>query len=67
MPISSRDVIRILKNHDWCYDYARGDHHYFKHPEIRGKISVPHPKKDIVLKTIISIFKQAGIDHKKYL
>ncbi|MDJ0552335.1 MAG: type II toxin-antitoxin system HicA family toxin, partial [Microcystis sp. M49637_WE12] len=38
-----------------------GSHHHFKHPHKKGKVTVPHPKKDIPLKTLISIEKQAGI------
>ncbi|HDN2383734.1 TPA: type II toxin-antitoxin system HicA family toxin, partial [Clostridioides difficile] len=28
----------------------------------KGKVTVPHPKKDLPLRTVKSIFKQAGIN-----
>ncbi|WP_413926715.1 type II toxin-antitoxin system HicA family toxin [Clostridioides sp. ZZV14-5902] len=34
----------------------------FKHPTKKGKVTVPHPNKDLPLRTVKSIFKQAGIN-----
>ncbi|WP_322789224.1 type II toxin-antitoxin system HicA family toxin [Carboxydothermus ferrireducens] len=39
-----------------------GEHHQFKHPVKKGKVTVPHPKKNIPIKTVKSILKQAGIE-----
>ncbi|MDJ0572345.1 MAG: type II toxin-antitoxin system HicA family toxin [Pleurocapsa sp. MO_192.B19] len=41
---------------------VRGSHHQYKHPIKKNKITVPHPKKDLPLGTLKSIFKQAGWD-----
>jgi predicted RNase H-like HicB family nuclease len=38
-----------------------GSHYHFKHSEKKGKVTVPHPKKDLPVKTLISIEKQAGL------
>ena len=58
---SSYEVIRLLKNDGW-YEYACvGDHHQFKHSIKPGRITVPHPKKDLPIGTVKSIFKAAGI------
>jgi hypothetical protein len=35
--------------------------HLFKHPLKPGKVTVPHPKKDLPLPTVRSILKQAGL------
>ncbi|NQZ11070.1 MAG: type II toxin-antitoxin system HicA family toxin [Algicola sp.] len=40
--------------------HTKGDHHQFKHPSIPGKVTVPHPKKDLPIGTIKSIYRQAG-------
>jgi len=40
---------------------ATGSHHHFKHPAKPGKVTVPHPRKDLTIKTIRSIERQAGI------
>lgn len=37
----------------------------FKHPTKKGRVTVTHPKKDLPLKTIKSIFLQAQIEYGK--
>lgn len=39
---------------------AKGDHFQFKHPQKPGRVTVPHPKKDIPKGTVVSIYRQAG-------
>lgn len=58
---SSREIIKILKTDGWYQVNTVGDHHHFKHPTKKGKVTVTHPVKDIPLKTVLSIFQQAGI------
>ncbi|HIJ83050.1 MAG TPA: type II toxin-antitoxin system HicA family toxin [Magnetococcales bacterium] len=57
--MSSREVIKALKNAGWLLDSIRGDHHHFKHPTLPGKVTVRHPVKDLSLMEIKSIEKQA--------
>ncbi|EGT3639059.1 TPA: type II toxin-antitoxin system HicA family toxin [Clostridioides difficile] len=59
---SSREILKILNAHGWYEVNCVGDHHQFKHPIKKGKVTVPHPKKDLPFRTIKSIFKQAGIN-----
>lgn len=59
---SSREIIKILVADGWYEVKCVGDHHHYKHPVKKGKVTIPHPKKDFPLKTIKSIFKQAGIN-----
>ena len=61
---SSREVISILKANGWYEVKCIGDHHQFKHSSISGKVTVPHPKKDIPFQTLKSIGKQSGITFK---
>ena len=58
---SSRDVIRILKRDGWYEIACDGDHHQFKHPVKKGKVTVTHPRKTIPTGTLKSIKKQAGV------
>jgi predicted RNA binding protein YcfA (HicA-like mRNA interferase family) len=58
--MNSREVIKRLKKEGWVLHHTKGDHHQFKHPSIPGKVTVPHPKKDLPIGTIKSIYKQAG-------
>jgi predicted RNA binding protein YcfA (HicA-like mRNA interferase family) len=58
---SSREIIKILIENGWYLAYTTGSHQQYKHPAKKGKVTVPHPKKNIPIKTARSIFKQAGI------
>ena len=57
----SRDVIRHLEADGWRYIGATGSHHHYKHPIKSGKVTVPHPKRDLHPKTVRSIYRQAGL------
>lgn len=57
---NSRALIEKLEKMGWVEVGCKGSHHKFAHPDIKGKITVPHPKKDIPLGTVKSIYKQAG-------
>ena len=59
--MKSREIIKILEQNGWYLVKVTGSHHHFKHPIKRGKVTVPHPKKDIPIKTLISIEKQAQL------
>jgi len=61
---SSREVIAILKNNGWRYVGCEGDHHQFKHPDKKGRVTVPHPIKDLPIGTLKSIEHQSGIKFK---
>lgn len=57
--MNSREVISRLKQDGWELVNVRGSHHQYKHPKKKIKITVPHPKKDLPIGTLKSIFKQA--------
>ena len=62
---SSRDIIKILTKNGWYeYESATGSHHSFKHHKIKGRVVVPHPKKNLTIGTLKSIEKQAHIKLK---
>jgi predicted RNA binding protein YcfA (HicA-like mRNA interferase family) len=56
----SKDVIRRLEAAGWVLHHVKGSHYQFKHPTRRGKVTVPHPKKDLPVGTLRSIFRQVG-------
>jgi len=39
---------------------TRGSHHKFVHPATRRMVIVPHPRKDIPIGTVRSIYDQAA-------
>jgi predicted RNA binding protein YcfA (HicA-like mRNA interferase family) len=59
--MDSRKIIQNLKEDGWYQVGVTGRHYHFKHPVKKGKVTVPHPQKDIPIKTLISIEKQSGI------
>jgi predicted RNA binding protein YcfA (HicA-like mRNA interferase family) len=62
MAKSSRDIIRVLTADGWYEVGQTGSHKHFKHPMKLGKVTVPHPKRDLPAKTVRSIERQSGVD-----
>lgn len=58
--ISSREIIKRLREEGWLLVHIRGSHHQYKHPDKSGRVTVPHPKKNLPKGTLRSIYKQAG-------
>lgn len=61
MNFSSKEVIRLLQEAGWYTVGQTGSHVHFKHKTKRGKITVPHPVKDLPIGTLKSIEKASGI------
>ncbi len=59
--MDSRKIIKILKQYGWYQIAKAGSHTQFRHPERKGRVTVPHPKKDIPIGTLKSIKRQSGI------
>ena len=59
--MDSRDVISALRREGWELVAQKGSHQQFKHPSKPGRVTVPHPRRDIPLGTLKSIERQAGV------
>jgi predicted RNA binding protein YcfA (HicA-like mRNA interferase family) len=59
--MKSRDVIAALEGDGWFEVARKGSHVQFKHPEKPGRVTVPHPDRDIPIGTLESIEKQSGL------
>ncbi|MEW6265366.1 MAG: type II toxin-antitoxin system HicA family toxin [Thermodesulfobacteriota bacterium] len=59
--MDSRTVIRILKQEGWYEVHRVGSHVQFKHPSRKGRVTVPHPRKDIPAGTLRSMERQSGL------
>jgi len=59
--VQSRELIKIVEADGWYLVRVTGDHHHFKHPTKSGLVTIPHPKKDLLIKTVNSIMKQAQL------
>ncbi|MDH7573610.1 MAG: type II toxin-antitoxin system HicA family toxin, partial [Clostridia bacterium] len=52
---SSREILRILWEHGWVVKNQVGSHVQLVHPARPGKVTVPHPRKELPSKTVRSI------------
>jgi predicted RNA binding protein YcfA (HicA-like mRNA interferase family) len=59
--MNSRVLIQMLIKDGWYEVHQAGSHKQFKHLSKKGRVTVPHPKRDIPKGTLKSIEKQAGI------
>lgn len=56
-----REIEKIIMQDGWKYLYTTGSHYFYIHPIKAGKVSIPYHNKDLKIKTINSILKQAGL------
>ena len=59
--VTSTDILKALKADGWIVVDVSGSHHQLKHPSKPGRVTVPHPKKDIPTGTVKSIERQSGV------
>lgn len=59
MLTNSRDIIRRLERDGWRLLRVNGSHHHFAKDGSTNIVTVPHPKPDIPIGTVRSIYKQA--------
>ena len=60
--MSSRQAIRAIEADGWFLARVRGDHHQFRHPTKLGKVTIPHPVKDLPTQVVVSIERQSGVN-----
>jgi predicted RNA binding protein YcfA (HicA-like mRNA interferase family) len=59
--MKSREIIQALQRDGWVQVAQKGSHVQFKHPTKNGRVTVPHPERDIPVGTLKSIEKQSGL------
>lgn len=64
--LTSREIISAIKKDNWEHVATDGSHWQFKHPMKKGRVTIPHPKKSLGIKTIKSIIKQTGLTHQEF-
>ncbi|MBP8937329.1 MAG: type II toxin-antitoxin system HicA family toxin [Agrobacterium sp.] len=55
------NIVSTLKADGWYEVSTIGSHVQFKHPTKPGRVTVPHPKRDLPIGTLKSIEKQSGL------
>jgi len=60
-----RDLIKFVEANGWSHVATKGSHRQFKHPNKRGRVTIPgHPGDDVHPSTLKSILVQAGLRGK---
>lgn len=59
--MKSGALIKLIEKDGWFLIRTKGSHHHFKHPNKKGIVTIPHPKKDIPKGTVANIKRQAGL------
>lgn len=59
--MKSSDALKRLLADGWFKVRTRGSHVQLKHPEKSGRVTLPHPKRDLPIGTLKSIEKQSGV------
>lgn len=59
--MKSGEVLSALRADGWYEVATKGSHVQLKHPFKPGRVTVPHPKRDVPIGTLKSIEKQAGL------
>jgi predicted RNA binding protein YcfA (HicA-like mRNA interferase family) len=59
--MDSKTVIKALLKDGWIQVGQKGSHKQFPHPVKPGRVTVPHPVKELKIGTLKSIAKQAGL------
>jgi len=59
--MDSREIIKKLREDGWFEVAQSGSHKQFKHLAKPGRVTVPHPRREVPIGTLKSIEKQAGI------
>ena len=59
--VNSREVIRAIEAAGWFRVGQKGSHVQFRHAVRSGRVTVPHPKRDLAIKTLTSIAQQSGV------
>ena len=56
-----KEIIKILHKNGWVKKSQAGSHIQLVNPKKAGKVTVPNHNKDLDVKVINSILKQAGL------
>jgi len=54
-------VLRRLVRDGWVEVARKGSHLQLKHPTKPGRVTLPHPRRDLPKGTLRSIERQAGV------
>ena len=60
--MNSKNLIKLMIKNGWKPVGIKGSHIQFKHNTKKGRVTIPHPKKDLPKGTVANILKQAQLE-----
>ena len=65
MPMTPKEIEKVVKKDGWEYIGSAGSHRQYKHPTKSGRVTIPFHSKELTKATEHSILKQAGLNIQK--
>jgi predicted RNA binding protein YcfA (HicA-like mRNA interferase family) len=60
--LTSKRVIKLLKNEGFILDHVSGSHYVFYHPVDGRRVVVPYHTKDLPIGTLKAILRSVGLE-----
>jgi len=57
--MKSQEIISVLQRDGWVKVAQKGSHIQFRHPIKKGRVTVPHPERDIPIGTLKRALKSS--------
>lgn len=56
------EAMRKIRKKGWLLNRTKGSHYHFKHPDIKGLVTIPfHPSRDLSSNVLHIICRATGI------
>jgi predicted RNA binding protein YcfA (HicA-like mRNA interferase family) len=65
--VSGKQTVDALLRGGFIVHRIRGSHYILKHPETGRRVTIPYHRRELALKTLNSILKQASISTEEFL
>ena len=64
--ISGKQAVEALLRAGFIVHRTRGSHYILKHPDSGRRVTIPYHRRELALKTLYSILKQADVSLKEF-
>lgn len=64
--VSGKQTVDALLRYGFKVHRIRGSHYILKHPETGCRVTIPYHRRELALKTLNSILKQASISTEEF-
>mgnify|MGYP001069026910 CR=1 FL=1 len=64
--VSGKRAVEALLRAGFTVHRIRGSHYILKHPETGRRVTIPYQRRELALKTLHSILKQAAISPNEF-